>query len=47
MHKIPTFIVRHPDPALEGLAAYARQPEQFAVDRRGREWIVNPATIPA
>ncbi|QDG74518.1 glucokinase [Labrenzia sp. PHM005] len=47
MNKIPTFIVRHPDPALEGLASYARAPEQFAVDRRGREWTTNPAQQPA
>jgi glucokinase len=38
MAKIPTFIVRHPDPALEGLASYARAPEAFAVDMQGRHW---------
>jgi len=38
MAKIPTFIVRHPDPALEGLASFARTPEAFAVDMKGRQW---------
>jgi glucokinase len=38
MAKIPTFIVRHPDPALEGLASFARTPDAFAVDRQGRQW---------
>lgn len=38
MAKIPTFIVRHPDPALEGLASYARAPDAFAVDMQGRHW---------
>ncbi|WP_346900796.1 glucokinase [uncultured Roseibium sp.] len=35
---IPTFIVRHPNPALEGLAAFARTPHRFAVDMTGRRW---------
>ncbi|GAA0779809.1 ROK family protein [Roseibium denhamense] len=38
MAKIPTFIVRHPDPALEGLASFARAPEEFAVELAGRQW---------
>ncbi|MES0809917.1 ROK family protein [Roseibium sp. SCPC15] len=38
MSKIPTFIVRHPDPALEGLASFARAPGAFAVDMKGRQW---------
>ncbi|WP_420335621.1 glucokinase [Roseibium sp.] len=38
MGKIPTFIVRHPDPALEGLASFAREPNAFAVDMQGRQW---------
>lgn len=46
MSKIPTFIVRHPDPALEGLASYARAPGRFAVDRRGREWTAVSASLP-
>jgi glucokinase len=47
MSKIPTFLVRHPDPALEGLASYARRPDSFAVDQRGREWSGKPARLPA
>ncbi|MCX2724173.1 glucokinase [Roseibium salinum] len=39
MAKIPTFIVRHPDPALEGLASFARAPDAFAVDMQGRQWV--------
>lgn len=39
MAKIPTFIVRHPDPALEGLASFARTPEAFVVDVQGRRWM--------
>lgn len=35
---IPTFIVRHPNPALEGLAAFARTPHRFAVAMAGRRW---------
>lgn len=38
MASIPTFLIRHPNPALEGLAAYARRPDQFAVDTTGRSW---------
>lgn len=41
MAKIPTFIVRHPDPALEGLASFARTPDAFAVDMHGRQWTVD------
>lgn len=47
MKKIPTFIVTHPDPALEGLASFARAPNSFAVDRRGREWVADSASVPA
>ncbi len=47
MSQIPTFIVRHPDPALEGLASYARQPGRFAVDRHGREWSAPPVSLQA
>lgn len=39
LQSIPTFIVRHPNPALEGLAAFARQPDHFAVDLSGRSWL--------
>jgi glucokinase len=38
MRTIPTYIVRHENPALEGLAAFARAPEQFAVEMGGRHW---------
>ncbi|GGB57649.1 glucokinase [Roseibium aquae] len=38
LKSIPTFLVRHPNPALEGLAAYARDPDLFAVDLSGRAW---------
>lgn len=38
MAKIPTFIVRHPNPALEGLVAFAKTPDAFAVDMQGRHW---------
>ncbi|MBC00026.1 MAG: glucokinase [Rhodobacteraceae bacterium] len=38
MATIPTFLVRHDAPALEGLAGFARQPERFAVDLHGRTW---------
>lgn len=36
---IPTFIVRHENPALEGLAAFARTPSSFTVAMTGRRWI--------
>ncbi len=45
MAEIPTFIVRHPNPALEGLASFARQPASFAVDMNGRQWIATSETI--
>lgn len=35
---IPTWLVRHPNPALEGLAAFARTPSLFAVELKGRRW---------
>lgn len=38
LRSIPTFIVEHPNPALEGLAAFARAPSRFAVDMTGRRW---------
>ncbi|NVK34942.1 MAG: ROK family protein [Rhodobacteraceae bacterium] len=40
MKTIPTFIVTHPNPALEGLAAFARRPDDFAVQLTGRNWTV-------
>jgi glucokinase len=38
MATIPTYLVRHDAPALEGLADFARRPERFAVDLDGRTW---------
>ncbi len=38
MKSIPTYLVRHANPALEGLAAFARTPSLFAVDLNGRKW---------
>jgi len=38
LKSIPTYLVRHPNPALEGLASYAREPHRFAVDLAGRSW---------
>ncbi|MCA1244549.1 glucokinase [Stappia stellulata] len=38
MATIPTFLVRHDAPALEGLADFARTPDRFAVDLDGRMW---------
>lgn len=35
---MPTWLVRHPQAALMGLAAYARAPETYAVDLAGRMW---------
>lgn len=38
MRTIPTYLVRHPNPALEGLASFARTPALFAVELTGRRW---------
>ncbi len=38
MRTIPTFIVRHPEPALLGLASYARRPQEFAIEIKTRCW---------
>ncbi|MBA5776264.1 glucokinase [Stappia sp. F7233] len=38
MKTIPTFLVRHANPALEGLASFARTPSLFAVELNGRKW---------
>lgn len=38
MRTIPTFIIKHPQPALEGLAGFARTPSRFAIDLIGRMW---------
>ncbi|MBP0649738.1 glucokinase, partial [Mycobacterium tuberculosis] len=37
---MPTWLVRHGQPALLGLAAFARAPEAYAVDLDGRRWSV-------
>lgn len=39
MRSIPTFIVMHKAPALEGLADYTRSPESFLVELEGRSWL--------
>ncbi|MHC5654817.1 glucokinase [Stappia sp. ICDLI1TA098] len=38
MKTIPTFLIRHEQPALEGLTAFARMPTLFAVELAGRSW---------
>ncbi len=38
MQGVPTFLINHPNPALEGLAAFARTPSLFAVELDGRRW---------
>ncbi|MEI2386213.1 glucokinase [Breoghania sp. JC706] len=43
LKKIPTFIIKHPQPALEGLAGFARTPSRFAIDLIGRMWRAEPA----
>ncbi|SDR18412.1 glucokinase [Pseudovibrio sp. Tun.PSC04-5.I4] len=38
MRSIPTYIITHSSPALEGLAAYTRAPEDYLVELTGRSW---------
>ena len=38
MAAIPSFVITRDNPALEGLAAFARRPERFAVNLSGRRW---------
>lgn len=38
MDKMPTSVIVHPEPALAGLAAYARRPSDFGVVIDGRHW---------
>ncbi len=38
MKSIPTFIITHTSPALEGLAAYTRAPDDYLVELEGRSW---------
>ncbi|PTW62515.1 glucokinase [Breoghania corrubedonensis] len=44
MKTIPAFIIKHPQPALEGLAGFARTPSRFAIDLIGRMWRATPAS---
>lgn len=39
MTLIPTYVMTHPEPALAGLAAYARDPDLFSVATEGRRWL--------
>jgi glucokinase len=32
MRRIPTFVITHPDPALEGLRVLASEPERFVYE---------------
>jgi glucokinase len=38
MAQIPTWVVVGDNPALKGLAAFARAPERFGVNLSGRRW---------
>ena len=38
MAGMPVYVITHPLAALNGLAAYARKPDQFGVATRGRRW---------
>src|SRR5262249_27563992 len=38
MEAIPTFVIVGENPALQGLAAFARAPERFGVNLAGRRW---------
>lgn len=38
LEQIPTYVIRHQRPALQGLAAFARTPQRFGVDLTGRRW---------
>jgi glucokinase len=40
MAGMPVYVITHPLAALNGLAAYARKPDQFGVATRGRRWRV-------
>nr|WP_156453071.1 glucokinase [Pseudovibrio stylochi] len=41
MKTIPTFIVNHHCPALDGLAGYARNPQSYLLELKGRAWYNN------
>lgn len=38
MDRMPTAVIVHPEPALAGIAAYARRPSDFGVATAGRHW---------
>jgi glucokinase len=38
MRSMPVYVITHPLAALAGLAAFARQPDAFGVETRGRRW---------
>ena len=38
MAEIPTYVIVGENPALQGLAAFARTPEKFGVNLAGRRW---------
>jgi glucokinase len=38
MRSMPVYVITHPLAALAGLAAYARQPDAFGIETRGRRW---------
>lgn len=41
LETVPTAIITKTDPALAGIAAYARAPDRFVVDLAGRRWRAN------
>ena len=47
MRAMPVYVITHPLAALAGLAAFARQPDAFGVETRGRRWRRNNATSAA
>lgn len=38
MREMPAYVITHPMAALEGLAAYARDPARFGIETTGRKW---------
>ncbi len=38
LRSIPAYVVTHPLAAVQGLAAYAREPLLFGIETRGRRW---------
>jgi glucokinase len=38
MATLPTWVITRENPALVGLAAFAREPERFGVNLTGRRW---------